>query len=54
MYIYKVRQNGFWKDYSNEYDNEKDARQWFSEFGDFVTRRSDRNIVLFNNSKKVI
>jgi len=53
MYIYKVRQNGYWKDYSNEYECEMSARVWFGKYGEFLSALSNRKIVLFKNTKKV-
>ena len=53
MYSYKVRQNGYWKDYSNEYKCEMSAKVWFGKYGEFLSSLSNREIVLFKNTKKV-
>jgi hypothetical protein len=53
MYIYKVKQNTFYKDYSKEYKNIKEALKWYKNNGIFLEKLSNRKLVLFNKSKKV-
>lgn len=54
MFIYRVKQNGFYKDYSNEYQTKKEALDWYKKNGEFLTNLSNRKIILFKNSKKVM
>ena len=50
MYCWKIKQNTFWKQYSNEYETKKEALKWFNT--KFVNI-SNREIFLFKNTKRL-
>lgn len=53
MYIYRIRHNNYWKDYSNKYQNKEEALKWYNKNKHIISKVCKRDLVLFKNSKKV-
>lgn len=53
MYIYRVKRRGVLHDYSNEYDTQEEAENWYNLHGKELSKLSNRQLILYKNSRKV-
>ena len=53
MYIYRIKRNTVYHDYSIQFEDKNSAIDWFKEKGRFLAKVSNRNLILFRNSLRV-
>ena len=53
MYIYRIKRNTVYHDYSIQFEDKDSAIEWFKEKGRFLAKVSNRNLILFKNSLRV-
>lgn len=53
MYIYRIKRNTVYHDYSIQYDTKEEALEWFESKGSMLEKVSNRKFVLFRNSLRV-
>jgi len=53
MYIYRIKRNTVYHDYSIQYDTKEEALEWFESKGSILEKVSNRKFVLFRNSLRV-